>query len=287
MLSIIIPVYREPYLNQTIQSLLYTAEGDIEILPVFDGEAPDEPLIADIRIRPIFLEEHKGLRGAVNAGIENSKGDWIMKCDAHCAFAQGWDTVLMRDCKENWLMTPRRYSLSPDTWTIATHRPYVDYHYLSFPGTQNPKYGYSFQIINWNRKKNKPIDDTMGLQGSCWFANKKYFMEHIYPLDDVNYDVFALEHQEIGLKYWLGGGAIKVNKNTWYAHLSKRKSHYDAGIFSVRHKKDAKAVTGSEWATRHWMNNEEPNMVHPFSWLIERFNPPGWENWEERWKQKI
>jgi hypothetical protein len=106
-------------------------------------------------------------------------------------------------------------------------------------------------------------------------------MEHIGFLDETNYGCFSQEQQEIGLKYWLGGGAIKTTNKTSYAHLFKKAHHYESARFSHRHKKDEEAIRGNEWATKHWMRDEEPNMIHSFRWLIEKFNPPGWENYEE------
>lgn len=286
MVSVIIPVYKEPFLDKTIQSLRENAGGEYEIIPVFDGEPEDTPLVDNYhKIRPIMIE-HKGMRAAINAGIEAAEGEWIMKTDAHCAFAPGWDTELVSKCKENWLMTPRRYSLKEEIWGPNPQRPVVDYNFLSFPGDTSrsmPKYGYSFQVMNSAYRNDKSIDDVMTHQGSCWFANKKYFMDHIYPLDDVHYGPFAQEQQEIGLKYWLGGGAIKVNKNTWYAHLSKRQSHYDSKKFSMENKKAEDLIRYNEWATDHWINNREPNMINSFAWYIEKFWPiAGWpENWQE------
>jgi hypothetical protein len=74
----------------------------------------------------------------------------------------------------------------------------------------------------------------MLLQGSCWIAKKDYFMKHIYPLDDSEdtYGPWCGDHVEIGLKYWLGEGEIKVNKNIWYAHLSKTRPQYSKGLFT-------------------------------------------------------
>ena len=212
-----------------------------------------------------------------------------MKTDAHCCFAPGWDKILTEQAQTDWLMIPRRYSLNEITWDSNHKRPVVDYHFLSFPGDKTrsePKYGYSFQVMSTVRRASQRIDDTMCFQGSCWFANREYFMKHIYPLDDKNYGPFAQEQQEIGLKYWLGGGAIKVNKNTWYAHLSKRKSHYDSKKFSMDNKRHEEIMGYNEWATKHWMNNAEPNMIHKFSWLVDKFRPRGWpKDWQKQFKE--
>jgi len=286
VVSVVIPVFKEPYLNKTIQSLLDNAEGEIEILPVFDGVLADEPLPDDPRVRPIYLARHQGMRACTNTGVERALGDWVMKCDAHCVFCPGWDKMV-EDTQYNWLMVPRRYSLKESAWDRDENRPVVDYHFLSFPGDaqrSTPKYGYSIQVMNTAWKKPAEIDDTMTFQGSCWLAHRAFFMNNIFPLDDKNYGPFAQEQQEIGLKYWLVlGGAVKVNKRFWYAHLNKRKRHYDSGEFSPKTKTAEELKKYNEWLTKHWLNNEEPNMIHDFKWLVEKFNPPGWDKWETRW----
>lgn len=283
-LSIILPVYREPYLNNTLRCLLKAAD-DIEIIPVIDGCHLEEPIIEDPKIKPIFLEKNKGMRGAINEGIRAAKGEYLMKIDAHCVIEEGYDKKLT-NFPENWLMIPRRYPLIEDIWDRDVKGRIKDYHYLTFPGTDDPKYGYSFQVQPFKRE-GPDIDDTMTFQGSCWLANRDYFMKHVGFLDSTYYGTFAQEQQEIGLKYWLGGGAVKVNKNVWYAHLFKKGKHYESAKFSVRHKKDEAHVKGNEYSTRHWMGNEEPNMIHPFSWLVEKFWPlPEWpDNWLSVWKE--
>jgi glycosyltransferase involved in cell wall biosynthesis len=282
-LSIILPAYREPYLNRTIDSLLENAVGEIEILPVIDGYGLEEQIIVDERVKPIILEKNLGMRGSINAGLVKAQGEFIMKLDAHCAVAKGFDITLINDCKENWLMVPRRYALNEDTW--EKNSPAVDYHYLIFPEVADDSYGYSMQVTSWEKRKDEiGIDDIMTFQGSCWFANRKYFMEHVGLLDDrlETYGTFAQDQQEIGLKYWLGGGEVKVDKNTWYAHLFKQKRHYSSGDFSRKHKKDKYHISGNEWGTKHWVNNEEPGMTKTFEWYINKFSPP---TWPEDWKQ--
>ena len=288
MISIILPVYKEPYLNKTIASILRNAVGEIEIIVVLDGYRSEVPIIKSSRVRVIY-QEHKGMRGAYNTGFANAKGKYIMKLDAHCAVAKGFDEVLKKDCKKNWIMVPRRYSLDEVNWKRREDKPFWDYHYLSFPASSDQTYGYSMQVFASFYKNSKEIDDTMTIQGSGWIANRKYFMEHVGLLDDSldTYGTFAQDQQEICLKYWLGGGEVKINKNTWYAHLSKRGYHYKKGVFTREHKKDKYRIHGDEWGTKHWMNNEEPDMIHPFSWLVKKFWPiKGWpDNWEEIWRK--
>lgn len=289
MLSIIIPAYHEPYLGNTIESLLKNAEGEIEVIPVLDGWKPDSPLPQDTRVKPVILTQNKGARGATNAGIAQSTGEFIMKLDAHCAVNKGYDKILSKSCSKNWLMVPRKYSLDINNWEPDYKRPIVDYAYLSFP--IESQWGFGMYARDWVTRRwarSKPeydIDDIMTLQASCWVANRKYFLEHIYPLDDrpEAYGSIAQDQQELALKYWLKGGEVKVNKKTWYAHFAKRWYHYSQKVFVRTHKKDVQYLKGNTWGTWHWLNNEEPGIIYPFSWFIEKFWPvPEWpDNWQE------
>jgi glycosyltransferase involved in cell wall biosynthesis len=274
LISIVIPSFKEPYINKTVDSILANATEDIEIIPVFDGYKPVEPLTNDSRIKPIETV-HIGMRGAINAGIQASTGKYLMKTDAHCCFAPGFDKVLVDNCAEDWIVIPRRYSLNETLWDKEENGRVKDYHYITFP--KQTMWGLGIFPIEWGKGNSTEIDDTMTFQGSCWFTNRKYFMEHIGLLDEIHYSPFGGEQLEIGLKYWLGGGQNKVVKNTWYAHLRKTKHHYNKHLFSTLHKRNAEAQAGHEWSAKHWMNNEEPNMIHPFSWLVEKFYPvPSW-----------
>jgi len=284
-LSVIIPSYRDPLLQKTIDSILENSEGDIEVIPVLDGYRQD--IKKNPRVNVIQYDNNKGTRGAINAGLEVAKGDFVAKIDSHCIVAQGFDKIMCDNCAEDWLLVPRRYSLDEINWKRDDKRPICDYHFLNFP--VDSEYGYGmFAQPDFNKThhyRHLMIDDTMSMQASCWLANKKYFMEHIGFLDNrkERYGCYGGEYIEIGLKYWLGGGVMKVNKKTWYAHLSKRQHHYDKEIYTRSYKQIT--TVNRNWSTKHWINNEEPNMKYKFEWFIEKFWPiPTWEdNWQEIW----
>jgi len=298
--SIIIPSYREIYLNRTLEDILEKAKGDIEILVHVDKCLPKnfpEQDINDDRVIFKYANKPQGMRAGINWGLNEAKGDYIMKCDAHCVFDNGFDLKLQKDMEDNWLVVPRRYSLYANGWKRDLRMPTKDYHYLAFPQVYND-YGYLMAPQAWRlrtrERMNNPkyeIDDTMSLQGSCWFANRNYFMERVGYLDDNmnTYSTFSGEQLEVGLKYALGGGEVKVNKKTWYAHLFKNKAFYSQKGMSINkvYKKSLKSLAGWDWATKHWVNNEEPNMIHPFSWLVEKFWPvPTWPSDRKLWKIK-
>ena len=281
-LSIIIPCFKDPLLQKTIDSLLENSVlgNDLEILAILDGYKLKTPLKDDPRVRVINLPKNKGMRNAINVGVDESKGEYFMSCDSHCHFAKGYDKILTDDCREDWLMIPRRYSLDEINWDRDLSRPVRDYHRLSFPEEET---GMNMKPLDWLRRglSKKLIDNTMSFQGSCVVAHKEYYTKHVGYLDDKRYGTFIHDQIEMGMKYWLGGGQIKVNKKTWYAHLAKRQHHYDSNIYTKSYKRN----TNHRWITSHWVNDREPGMIHTFEWLINKFNPPGWSpGWQDKIK---
>lgn len=274
MISVIIPAYKEPLLQKTVSTLLENGH-DIEVIVILDGW--DARVTPHEKLRIVRLPENKGLRNAINVGMKEARGEWVMKCDAHCYFPKNFDIIALECAKEDTLVTLRRYSLNEEMWYRDERRYIKDHHYISFP--KKTDYGESMEVTDWYSKTKKmfdiPIDEAMTIQGSCWIAHKGYFTKNIV-LDEEHYGTFWLENMEISMKYWFGGGRVLVNKKTWYAHLNKRKHHYETGEYAREYKKDEKTVSIHEWATRYWMSKKG------FEDFIKKFNPPGWNNWKKQ-----
>jgi len=66
--SIIIPARNEPHLQKTIDSLLDSAQGEIEIIGVLDGYWPESIIRDDPKVILIHNSESKGMRSGINAG---------------------------------------------------------------------------------------------------------------------------------------------------------------------------------------------------------------------------
>lgn len=291
-LSVIIPSRNERFLNNTIQSLLDNSVEDIEVIAVIDENYP-EKLIDDKRISYVHFGSPRGMRAGINAASAVATGEFLMKSDGHCMFGPGFDKILKENCDDNWVVIPRRKRLDAENWKIMdVGKPDIDYHYLCFP-ERGKEHDWGMHGVKWQSKdiqrKNPKydIDDTMSFQGSCWFMKKGWFEKRMGGrLDDNFYGSFAQEPQEIGLKTWLGGGAIKVNKKIWYAHLHKgprlgkmyRYTMDDENAIIQKHNLSA----------RHWMRNEEPGMIHKIEWLVEKFWPvPTWPLDRKLWVSPI
>lgn len=283
--SIIIPSRNELFLNKTINDVFAKASGDIEVIAVLEGYWPTE--FPKARNNLIYLHHGQpmGLRQAVNNGVSIAKGKYILKTDAHCMFAEGFDETLQKDCDGDWVVIPSRYSLDAENWQILhTGKSRVDYHYLTYPLTPDS----SLQGAVWNdrarervNKSEYNIDEEMSFQGSCWFTEKKHFVERcdMFDCDMRHYGTFINEPQELGLKTWLSGGKVMVNKNTWYAHLHKGKV-YGRGYSMSKNE----LVNGQKWSIDFWMNNRWYKQIHDMSWFIEHFWPvPSWPEDRKLW----
>lgn len=285
-LSVVIPNRNSPYTTQTIQDVLKNAGCEVEVIVNVDENWP-LPLVEDERVHYIHPPVPIGLRKGINACVKMAKGKYIMKTDDHCAFGENFGKILIENHKENnWVQIPRRYALDPEKWIpeIREDNKYpIDYMYLDFP-LKGKDHDDGMHGVPWREPREErahvEIDDTPSMQGSCYFMTKDHFEHFLGMLSEEGYGQFSQEAQEIGFKTWLGGGAVKVNKKTWYAHLHKGSKH---GRF---YKFPGGTVEASNWSASHWLNDEEPNMIHKFEWFInEKF--PNMPSWPQDWQQQI
>ena len=221
-LSVIIPSYRDPLLIKTIDSLLLNSElGDqLEIIAVLDGYWATFELRGDPRVEYVHLGKNRGMRGAINAGVDVARGEFIMRLDEHCSFGKGYDKILTESCKENEIMTARRYFLDPVKWEVMQDKGYVDYEKLVIQNVSDTVRKFSGKPWKERDEKRKDvmIDETEAQQGSMWIANREFFLKTVGELDTEGYGSLIQDSVEVSMKYWKAGGKLLLNKNTWFAH---------------------------------------------------------------------
>jgi hypothetical protein len=214
-LSVIIPNYLDPYLQKEIDSLLENSElGDqLEIIPVLDGCWQEVQV--DPRVRVLHLGKNRGMRGAINAGVDIAKGEFLMRADAHCMFAKGYDRIMTSSCQPNWIMTARRYFLDPVKWEVMDIPP-VEHEKLVIQS------GIKFAGQRWRERdeqqKDVPISETMAMQGSMWLMPHEWWNKVIGELQSEGYGPAYQDSHEMIFKTWKAGGKMMLNKNTWFAH---------------------------------------------------------------------
>lgn len=274
-LSVILPSRNEQYTQKTIDDIFKNSRGPAtDVIVVLDGWWPNPPLKDDDRLHIIHRGESRGMRDAITSAVEMSRAKYIMKMDAHCMVSEGFDVELMKASQPNWVQVPRRKRLLPETWELEEQpgRPDVDYMYLTYPyadakhdifGAGDTKYGLHGKNWDaWNKRedlKSVLIDDLMTCQGSAYFMEKAYFKE-LELLDQATYGGFRDEFLEVGMKCWLSGGRVVVNKNCFYAHWHKSKGRgYNL------------PPEPSQW--ERWMGMEGwHKQTLPLRWLIEKFD---------------
>jgi glycosyltransferase involved in cell wall biosynthesis len=279
MISVIIPSRNERFLPQTVRDLLKNGT-DIEIITVLDGYWEHDLPYDDKRLKVIHRGKAMGMRDAINSAAAIAQGEYLMKCDAHCMFGEGFDSILAADCADNWVVIPRRYSLDAEKWERAPKEPIDSMHYF-WPYAHPDDLGLHGRpwMQRGRKRKDVLIDEDVTFQGSCWFMHRDHF-KRIGGLSEVGYETFMGEPQEIGFKTQLGQWEGKVirNKKTWYAHLHKGKTYGRMYSFS-----QSERVRGNAHSFDFWWRNRWTERKHDLEWLIEKFWPhPGWpENWRE------
>jgi len=277
MLSVVIPARNEPYLQKTIDDIFDKAEEDLEIITILDGYWPDPPLKEDKRVKVIHWTESRGMRKAINAGAKIAQGKYLMKCDAHCCFDQGFDKKLKADCEYDWTVVPRRYDLRRKTWERGDK--IYDFQYITNPKDER----YPMKGANWpeyaERVKVQEICDLMTSQGSCWFMHWQRFWD-LGGLDDVNYGTMGREAQETCLKAWLSGGRYVLNRKTWYAHWKKNAGKHHPWRATYP-KPVGDREKSRDYVIECFTKNNWPLQKRKFEWIIEHFKPvPTWHRRE-------
>jgi GT2 family glycosyltransferase len=155
------------------------------------------------------------MRGAINAGVSISRGEFLMRTDEHCIFAKGYDLILTESCQDDWIMTPRRFFLDPVKWAVMD-LPYIDYERLVIQD------GIKFTGQPWRsrtkERRDIMVDETMAMQGSCWLMKRTWWDKVIGELQSEGYGTHYGDSHEMVFKTWQAGGKLMVNKNIWFAH---------------------------------------------------------------------
>ena len=293
--SVIIPARNEPFLNKTIKGALKRATGDVEVVVVLDGDPPAKPIPPWRNVRVVEHGAPKGLGAATWSGANVAQGDYIMKLDAHCLLARGYDEALTEHCDYRDLLVPARYQLKDKGW----RRGYGPIHYLflTYPWLQEPQFGVGLHGKKWQCedglgkravgreyfwperawKERAPLDEIMAFQGSCYFMHRDRFLE----LGGVDRRCWLWgESLNIGLKTFCAGGQMRRDKSTWYAHLHKGRRH-GRGYYVQKRKMQAINL----WSADYWMNDrwQHPLKERGMVEFVAQFWPiPGWpEDWDD------
>lgn len=220
--SVVIPSYKDPLLQKTIDDLLAKSElgMDLEVIAIMDGYWPNPPLLFteenNRRVIQLHSGLNRGMRETINSGVRIARGEFIMRTDEHCIFDQGYDRKLTERFKDNWIVYPKRFYLDPVKWEVMDKKPNI-YNKLIIDSSRR-----KFSGVNWEsrerEREGKDIDESMAMQGSCWIMKRSWWDKVIGELQSEGYGTHYGDSHEMVFKTWKAGGKLMVNKTTWHAH---------------------------------------------------------------------
>jgi glycosyltransferase involved in cell wall biosynthesis len=291
--SFLIPARQEIYLEQTIKNVLENIRGNSEVLVYLDGWIPDPQIVInDERVKFFHSENPLGQRGAINFLARKAEGKYVCKLDAHCAIDEGFDVKMMADCEPDWTVIPRMYNLDYKTWKPKLIEDFNHavrmgklHDYIMIGIHDKGEFRTLYYPHEFNKKlhhdrKDILIDDTMSCMGCCFFMNTERFWE-LEGCDEGHEGGWGQQGIEVALKAWLSGGALKVNKKTWFAHW------FRAGDGGFPYPISGNVIDRVRaYSADLWLNDKWGKATRKFSWLLDKFNPPKRERFDEYYKNR-
>ncbi|MHC4748313.1 MAG: glycosyltransferase family 2 protein [Planctomycetota bacterium] len=292
-LSILIPARNEMFLKRTVEDILENIRGHTQIIVVADGNWPVPPIDIHPRVDLIHVEESIGQRAATNMAARMSNAKYVMKCDAHCSFGEGFDVIMMEDMQDDWTLIPKMYNLHAFDWVCVDcgHRIYMGPHEpcekcggktemdmiwraKPSPETTAMLFDKDLRFGYWGKYKSVQGTadhvETMSLLGACWMTTQDKFWE--LEMCDEKHGSWGQMGTEVACKTWLSGGKLIVTKRTWFAHMFRTRKDFgfpypNPGISKAR-----------RYSRELWLNDRWDKAKYPLSWLLNKFGDvPGWD----------
>jgi glycosyltransferase involved in cell wall biosynthesis len=316
-LSICIPARNELFLARTVQDILEHKEDDTEIIVALDGKWADPVIPQHPDVNIIYLPESVGQREATGLCVALSKAKYIIKCDAHCSFDQGFDRKMLEFFKEvgdDVVAAPIMKNLHAFSWKCyhcgwkkyqgptpiecgqckkgdkirrkMVWEPRRGINSTSYCFDPEPHFQY---FEDWKHrepyitdKREKGYTETMSLQGSFFMCTREKYLE---LLDD-SVGSWGNQGMQVACSFWLSGNRVLINHKTWTAHMFRTQGGdfgfpYEQKGNDVKRTKDK--VRDLFWDFKH------PKQIRPVSWLVEKFWPikGSWGEWKEEDLNKI
>jgi hypothetical protein len=208
-----------------------------------------------------------------------------MKLDAHCSFSQGFDVKMMEDMQEDVLLVPAICNLHAYDWICDKgHRRFQGkYDKCEQCGSTELRKEMVWQIISKPCRSNFCFDsklhfqyatedldglltESMSIQGSCFMVSRKKYFE--LNLCDEAIGSWGQQGVETACKTWLSGGRVLCTKKAFYGHQFR-----ETEGFPYENKADD-IFKAQRFTKELFLKDKWSLAIHPFRWLIEKFNYP-------------
>lgn len=296
-LAIIIPARCEEWVANTVSDILSHSKEKTEVIVILDGGWADPPIPYDERVTVIYHSYSVGQRAATNEGVRLTKAKYVAKCDAHCSFADYFDTTLLNHIQDHQAIVPMMKNLHVFNW-VCPSCDYASYQHrlpkncgncgntvgffkeivwkakdspkaMSYCFDAEPHFQY-FSEFNKRPEGKSDITQTMSLQGSFFMLTRQLYNE--LNICDEYFGGWGSQGIEVACKMWLSGREVVCDHNTWYAHMFR--------TFGFPWPNDDKQVQLAKVKVRDlFFNNKWPLQTRKLSWLVKKFWPvKGWKD---------
>jgi hypothetical protein len=234
--SVIIPYKQEDskYINRTVDSVLKTVAGPVEIIDILD-------------------DSFKGQRRIMNEAAKKAKGKYLFRLDGHCRMTDGWDAKMKSSCSDKTIVTTIFDGLSPETWE-STGR---DNGFVRMTEHLETRF-----VRGWKGFFEREIEeDTMGLSGTAFMMLKDYYWKMGGSDEDLG--EWGAVGAEWALKTWLTGGRCLIRTDVVCYHLFRKFTPYDID--------EAERKRAFDKLYHQWVIGKDPRMTRPMGWLVMKF----------------
>ena len=303
-LSVLIPSRNEPWLKHTVEDVLRNARADTEVIVVLDGAWPVDPLDQHPKVTLVHHPASVGQRAATNEAARLSSAKYVMKLDAHCSLAEGFDVELIKAAQElgpDVTQIPLQCNLHVFDWVCdgcgarryqgptpkacekcqgtALRKEMV---WKPRRGVKTTAWRFDstlhFQYANDMSKRpslrHGDFIETMSCLGACWFLERERYWD-LGGMDEAH-GSWGNMGTEVGCKSWLSGGRMVTNTRTWFAHLFRTQGGDFSFPYEIHGSDQEKARV---YSRDLWRSNRWPGQKYRLSWMVKKFWPV--EGWTE------
>lgn len=304
-LSILIPARNEMFISNTVNDILLNKRGKTEIIIGLDGAWAEPGIVAHPDVRIVYVAQSIGQRAMTNKLAKLSKAKYVAKCDAHCAYDEGFDVKLMDAMKghDDWTVVPTMRNLHAFDWkcmqcgkrtyqgpTPTTNKAFdkcadcgnadinkfkrkVLWHAKPSPQSKSycfdpePHFQY-FKDFNKRVEGRGDVTPSMSLQGSFFMLTREKYWE--LNICDEQFGSWGSQGIEVACKTWLTGGQVMCVQTTWYAHMFRTQG----GDFSFPYQQHQSKVNEAKAKAKTlFFESKIEGQKYPLSWLVEKFWP--------------
>lgn len=297
-ISILIPSRNEEWLERTIQDILENKNDETEIIVGLDGQWSPTGVPDHKDVTVVYYPDSIGQRAMTDQLCELSDAKYIIKTDAHCAFDKDFDIKMLEAFEksgDNVVMAPimrnlhvfdlvcenghRRYQGPSDPCKECGKEVHKELVWNPKKSPQSKSYSFDFsphfQYFSEYTKREKfkkdleetGLTESMSLQGSFFMMTRENYYK--LDIDSKEWPSWGSQGVQLACSFWLSGGKVLINHNTWYAHLFRTQK--DFGFPYAQSGK--KVQQAKQYAKKLFFEERWDKAIRPVSWLVERFWP--------------